>query len=360
MGRMPTLGIAGTAKNTGKTTALSALLSQAEVRGVPVAVTSIGYDGEAVDNVTGLPKPRIVVPPGTVVTTARSCLAGGGAGVRGAWAPRWEVLEEAGIATPLGELIVARAHEGGAVVLAGPNKRHELAAVLERMEALGPGMILVDGALNRLAPMSVASGLILATGAARTPDLSRLVAETAAVEALLALPTVSRATRPGSDAERRVGGSHGEMVIRVPFPTVGDVGETLGRGGGGTELGFEGPVTPEVLAGLVMDARVRGRVRVLVFPDPIMLLLSGDVVAMAGAVEGCRRGGLAVEVSRPLPLAAVTVNPFLPRYGVTGYVADAVPAAELRDAMRAALRAPVIDVVLDGPGALWRTVSGDR
>ncbi|MBU4562316.1 hypothetical protein KKB17_02785, partial [bacterium] len=53
------LGILGTAKNTGKTTTTSALLEIANNKNLSVGITSIGYDGEDIDNITGLPKPRI-------------------------------------------------------------------------------------------------------------------------------------------------------------------------------------------------------------------------------------------------------------------------------------------------------------
>jgi hypothetical protein len=56
------VGIAGTAKNTGKTTTLSAIMGEARKEpALVLGLTSIGYDGEGFDNVTGLPKPRIDV-----------------------------------------------------------------------------------------------------------------------------------------------------------------------------------------------------------------------------------------------------------------------------------------------------------
>jgi molybdopterin-guanine dinucleotide biosynthesis protein len=69
------LGIAGTAKNTGKTTATAAIIQELRTRGVGFYLTSIGYDGENIDNVTGLPKPKLRVEPGDVVATAERCLA---------------------------------------------------------------------------------------------------------------------------------------------------------------------------------------------------------------------------------------------------------------------------------------------
>ena len=58
------LGILGTSKNTGKTTTTSALLEIANNKNLSVGITSIGYDGEDIDNITGLPKPRIFAKRG--------------------------------------------------------------------------------------------------------------------------------------------------------------------------------------------------------------------------------------------------------------------------------------------------------
>ncbi|MGE5542148.1 MAG: hypothetical protein ACM3WT_03850, partial [Bacillota bacterium] len=84
-GRRPagvSVGVAGTAKNTGKTTTLMGAMRECQERGRLVRLTSIGYDGEDVDNVTGLPKPRIYCDRGTMFATASECLKAGSAGVR--------------------------------------------------------------------------------------------------------------------------------------------------------------------------------------------------------------------------------------------------------------------------------------
>ena len=49
-----TVCLAGMCKNAGKTTALNALIHGARVRGVSLALTSIGRDGEREDLITGL------------------------------------------------------------------------------------------------------------------------------------------------------------------------------------------------------------------------------------------------------------------------------------------------------------------
>ncbi|HSW30771.1 MAG TPA: hypothetical protein VLH75_14890 [Longimicrobiales bacterium] len=329
------VGIAGTAKNTGKTTALNALVAAAHARGILVAATSIGYDGETVDHVTGLPKPRIVLPPGAVATTADSCVPAAG----------WEVLASTGSWTALGEVVVVRCLESGPIVLAGPNRRTELARVVDQVQALGPALTLVDGALNRLAPMSVASAFVLATGAARTPDIPALARESAAMESFFRLPT------------RLHDGAGTPTVIHTPFPTADELVEaTAGEEGAPVEFSFLLPVHPDVIVKVTHDRRLLGRVAAVTFYDPVLPLLCGDAVAMAAALRRCRERGVEVTVDHPLPLAAVTVNPFLPRAEGQGYVADGVSADALLGAFRASLRTPVVDVVAEGPEALWEAL----
>ena len=60
-----TLCLAGMCKNAGKTTALNALIRGARARGVSLALTSIGRDGEREDLVTGTNKPPIYLTGGT-------------------------------------------------------------------------------------------------------------------------------------------------------------------------------------------------------------------------------------------------------------------------------------------------------
>ncbi|NTU75981.1 MAG: hypothetical protein HGA86_07660, partial [Anaerolineaceae bacterium] len=91
---MRIIGFAGTAKNTGKTTAALTLLELARTAGLTPALTSIGFDGESLDHVTGLPKPRYLLHPGDLLATAETCLAHSSA--------RFEVLQETDIHTILG------------------------------------------------------------------------------------------------------------------------------------------------------------------------------------------------------------------------------------------------------------------
>lgn len=329
------LGIAGTAKNTGKTTALNALLNEAHARRVSAAVTSIGYDGESVDNVTGLPKPRIVLHAGTIATTSRACLPSSG----------WEVVERTEWSTALGEVLIVRCLETGPIVLAGPGTRRDLSAVVERMRGLGPALTLIDGALNRLAPMSVASALILSTGAARSENGATLALETSAIASIFALPTTS------------VAGPFERVEVSIPFASLADVEQAIaGRRDVDVRLIVQAPMAPSLLQDLANPERRHERVRSVVLPDPVAVMLSSDVVEMSRAIERCRASGVDITVERSLKLAAITVNPFLPRYDGHRYVADSVQPDVLRRSMRSAVQTPVIDVVQEGSRALWQAL----
>ena len=105
-----TIGIVGTAKNTGKTTTLSVLLNECSKHDESIGLTGIGYDGEAVDNLTFLPKPRLDVPVGTWVATSSMCIEAGTA--------KFDQISSTGLSTSLGELQVAKTVKEGRIILA--------------------------------------------------------------------------------------------------------------------------------------------------------------------------------------------------------------------------------------------------
>src|SRR5712671_5181151 len=76
--RIARLALIGLAKNVGKTTTtnhlLETLLAEKYYRADELALTSLGLDGEAVDALTGLPKPRYMPQAGLLVATTAELL----------------------------------------------------------------------------------------------------------------------------------------------------------------------------------------------------------------------------------------------------------------------------------------------
>lgn len=327
---MQVLGIAGTAKNTGKTTTTVAVINQWADSG-SLAVTSIGYDGESKDNVTGLPKPRLHVPAGALVVTAERCLEAGSA--------RIERLEKTDTETPLGKLVVGRVRTPGLVVLAGPNNEAALRRFIGKLRELGAALFLVDGALGRLAPMAAADGIVLATGAARTRDLDKLAREMAACADIFGL-TSADPTGPrlelGSllvDKQAAEYAAQAAQYKCVEFTGVADSGPL--------DLFLKGlePRRPD-----------------LVFRDPVKLMLSQDTTAVAAALRAYVLQGGRVMVRHLLPLRAITVNPFYPAYNEANHQFSPgfVDAGRIFTAVAGAVSVPVVDVVRQGGAELAR------
>jgi hypothetical protein len=79
-------------------------------------------------------------------------------------------LENLGIATPLGKLVCGVVEREGLIVTAGPNQSQHLRIVRDLLFQYGAELIIVDGALGRIAPMVETDGFIMATGASYKLD----------------------------------------------------------------------------------------------------------------------------------------------------------------------------------------------
>ena len=114
-GGMATLAVMGMSKNTGKTVALNRLLACAAAEDVAVGLTSIGRDGEALDQVFSIPKPPVVVWPGALVATARDTLQRARA--------RGKMIDGSGIDSPMGEIVFVKVLDAGDMEVAGVGQR---------------------------------------------------------------------------------------------------------------------------------------------------------------------------------------------------------------------------------------------
>lgn len=183
----PSAIVVGTAKNVGKTTVFNALRAVALRRGIALAVTSIGRDGEAADALDGEAKPRVRLTPGTLVALAAGLV------------PRTPALAilGSGAESALGATVFARVVLPTTCEIAGPPTAAAMRATIARLRGLGGGPVLVDGAIDRIAALAGGDdAVIVATGAASGATIARVAA--------VAAETVARLTIPGRDprAER--------------------------------------------------------------------------------------------------------------------------------------------------------------
>lgn len=365
--RRGSVSIVGLAKNAGKTEVLNYILGRvAEVRqlatGAPrhtagaaanIAVTSIGLDGERVDQVKRTPKPEIELAEGMVFTTsethfrqkrlAAEVLDVGG---RGGGDTAGEVRE-----TALGRLVTARALTAGKVILSGPSDTDSLRRLIAGMGRFGVKTVLVDGALSRLSHGSpaVTEGMVLVTGAAVSHNIERLVRETKYVFDRTGLPVVE------TSLGERLAGLEGGVWVIDGAGEVHDAGMrsalTIGAGvdaavseraGGKGGTGPGGDIfrlgTTVFVPGVVSE-RLLEQLRVQKNVADIQLIVRDFTRIFATPETYCSflaRGGR-VSVLQRSEVLAVCVNPTSPE----GYRLD---SARLVARMSEALGVPVYDV----------------
>lgn len=324
--RCRTLSITGMAKNTGKTVTLNYLLEQLKALHKVIAVTSIGIDGEKTDQVTQTEKPEIELYEGTLFVTSeyhyrqRQLLS--------------EIVDLSEDSTSLGRLVTARVLQAGKVILSGPATTGGVRKVLDRMEAYGVELTIVDGALSRKshAAPTVADGLILSTGAAIAPDLNTIVKKTSELHDLMQLPKYET-----SKTEELLQLENGIFAIEDDVPVSLNIPSSLLSDkykselfSHGNHLFISGILTDSMLNFLKIQPEVKNCAVVVkdftkffVSPMTLRLFLS--------------KGGRLFVLKSP-NLIAVTVNPVAP----SGF---RIPSDILVKAMEGVFEVPVYDVV---------------
>ena len=186
------LAIVGLGKDAGKTTALNHIMRAAEQMSPhrPLAITSIGRDGEQEDIVTGHAKPRVYMKKNQLIATARRSIARGDALL--------EVLVLSGIRTAEGEVAILRARSNGFVELSGPS----VASDIRRCESLSRQydpdcLLLVDGALSRTSSAGggLTESVVLVAGMANAKTIDELVEKISRQVEYFTLPALDEAQR---------------------------------------------------------------------------------------------------------------------------------------------------------------------
>lgn len=302
------LGIVGTAKNTGKTTTTMALLNCFCERGLQVGLTSIGYDGERLDNITGLPKPRLFVKKGVVVATADKCINNSTAKIK--------ILDRLDITTPLGKVVCGRVEQEGLLVLAGPNRSTQLRKIKNYLSRQGVELVMVDGALNRISPMVETDGFILATGASFNQDTFKIAVHAHYLNRVCNFPKYSKLSR-------RVINSGKTMIWNEKTQEI--LAETNASLFEPKQLSPLADLAPAATTfycpGIIMSLCLKELLQMsfpenitYIFSDPSKLIIGNELVKANEFINTAVKRGGKVCYRQTLPLMAVTINPFYPKY----------------------------------------------
>ncbi|MCL2098393.1 MAG: hypothetical protein FWH23_06510 [Bacteroidales bacterium] len=324
--RFNSVSIVGMAKNTGKTTCLNYVIHRLQEKGLKIALTSIGVDGEERDVLYDTPKPRIVLHEGMVFITSEKDFA-----QREFPAELLSVSERA---TPLGCLTTARAKDSGKVVLSGPSDSAWLQEMISTMPDYGVELTLVDGALSRmsLASPAVTDAMVLCTGAACSAQLSELIRRTKFRCTLISLPKVSAALYdllyPLNSGVWLL--TEKEEVIKKIAETVFTIDNNLEQSlSDKLTVYASGAVTDTFLKSLC--GRTHSAIKLVVrdFSKLFVSSLTYD--------RFIRKGG-SIEVLQKAKLLAVCTNPVSPE-------GTRLNPLMLKEEMQEALQLPVYDIV---------------
>ncbi len=298
-----TVGIVGAAKNTGKTTTTVALLRAFKRKKLKIGLTSIGYDGELYDNITGLSKPEILVPHGALVATASDCLSSSKAQIT--------PLTRLGIFTPLGEIVCGQVVSEGRMLIAGPNQRNHLKKVKEWFIDHDAQIMLIDGALNRLSPMVETDGIVLAIGASYSRNIKKIAEDVMYFESIFSQPLLSQETPDfGSFRESVILSETGLVLEKYPayLHNIDDVGSLKIHIANAEYFYCPGVITLQCLRVLADTVFPEGMK--FIFNDPVQLILSGEINYVGNAIRKIISKGGIIQYRRMLPLISVTISPF--------------------------------------------------
>lgn len=345
------VALVGLAKNTGKTEALAALLGELQTAGRRVGVTSVGRDGEERDVIDPrIAKPRVRLPAGSLLATTDTLLRASGI--------PYEQLEDPGVRTPLGRVLVVRLDGAGSIEVAGPSAVADVRAVSDAMLAHGAEQVLIDGAIDRRAASSpdVADGLIVSTGAVLDRGIAEVVSQTRDAVELVRLPRIDERAEAGRRLRELHGAAaggegsashdgHGGLLVGEDFLTAAlpprfvltgtadQIGLMLDENPTARWLLVAGALPEQFLRGLLHHLHRRRRELVVVVANPTRVFLRER------GPGWYRRRGVEIQALKRVELQALTINPVAPQ-------SHRFDSVELKGLLEAAIPGvPILDVL---------------
>ncbi|MGB9839596.1 hypothetical protein [Thermovenabulum sp.] len=347
---MITLGIAGTAKNTGKTTTLSSIIDELYKNNEKIALTSIGYDGEEIDNVTGLFKPRYKLKEGMILATANKTLKK----INGTF----EEICNTEIPTPLGKVKVVKVKKEGLFVVAGPNKGSEIEKIKKLFYNMGIKFMLIDGALNRIAPMENTDAIIIATGAAMNTDIERISDNAKAISYIFNdIDKVQDEIAETLEGIERVTIFKERDFIKMSFNSLLDyenLDEVLGKIEKNDIIYIPGLCINYLLEEFLNKLIEKNFRTTIIFKNPVRLLLAGAPEKTMEVIYKAVLNGINCKYLGKISLLAFTINPYYPLYNPLEnvYKEAYIDELKLKESMLEKTSVPVINIKEDGPQKL--------
>lgn len=323
------VSIVGMEKNTGKTETLNYLIRRLHQLNKKTAVTSVGVDGENIDQVTQTHKPEIELFENTIFATSekhyleKRLVA--------------EILNVSDQQTALGRLVTGRVKIDGKIILSGPSHTGWLKKVIRDMSQYDVDITLVDGALSRrsFGSPSVTDAMILTTGAALSPHIPELVRKTKFLYSLINLPQYETPLQEILlETENGIWSiDTDDHLHNLHIPSTFLINQYKERlSSRGDTLFVSGAISDNLLDTLRMQKTIGDTV--LIVKDFTRIFASPE------SVNAFIKKGGKIKVLLKTKLIALCINPV----SAAGYVMD---SNKLKEALTESLQIPVYDIKLD-------------
>ena len=163
-------------------------------------------DGEKIDQVTFMDKPRIFVQKHDLVATADQTLD--------AFEANYKVLIDTGIRTSIGNIKVVEITEAGNALVAGPSSISGMKKTIDILNTYNPEKTLIDGAFFRHTLSKISDATVYVVGANFNPEMSKVVEDARLTTQKFELPKAPFETQILTDIGR-VSWFDGEDKIKI-------------------------------------------------------------------------------------------------------------------------------------------------
>jgi hypothetical protein len=290
-----------------------------------IAITSIGLDGEEIDQVTFQEKPQIEVQPGYLIGTASNTLRN--------FTCDFEVLLETDIETSIGKVVIVRVKSIGKALVAGPAKVNEMCELIQQLKKYDIDKILIDGAFSRQVFAKLTQATILVVGANYSQNIDSVVRD--------ALFTIKKFNLQSIDLPELIDEQkicfidRSDNIIKWHHSTIiGNIEEFFTR----KLTDVKSVYFPKAITNKYVEKLIESRKKCkfdIILDSPVNIQLDESHLENIFKLEN------KLYVLNPINLALICYNPYSPR----GYSFD---SKVFKDKLEEALNFEVFNVLKDG------------
>lgn len=284
-----------------------------------IGLTSIGLDGEDLDALSFLPKPKIFVKAGTIVATAKETLSKCQANYR--------ILEETSLSSALGPIVLIEITTEGNCLIGGPSSVQEMKWLLDKMRTYGLLQVLIDGAFFRMSLSAVSDACIYVVGANAHIQMEHVVRH---FQAMMMLYHLEKTNLDLEKENNIVLIEEDGKMAQLPMRSLLDDEMLWSKLTPKTKsIWIPGVITPTFVREWLHIRKKRNLE--LIIQDATHVVLPSDLL------ERFMRQHCSIQVLKDIPIVAICYNPTSPK----GYAFD---DEEFRHALEAHTTLPLFNI----------------